>query len=59
MNFVHIVIIINQEMRIFYRVVLIIFVGYINGLSKMHICIIVRPTSWPNFEMSYGRQHSF
>ena len=35
MNFVHIVIIINQEMRIFYRVVLIIFVSYISGLSKI------------------------
>ena len=41
MNFVHIVIIINQEIRIFYKVVLKIFVNYINVLSKVHTCIIV------------------
>ena len=37
MNFVHIVVIINQEMKIVYRVVLVIFVSYINGLSKKYI----------------------
>ena len=58
MNFVNIVIIINQEMRIFYRVALMIFVSYVNILSGIRICIVVLADLPAKLHKSYGRQHS-
>ena len=40
MNFVNIVIIINQRDE-FYKLTFMIFVNYINALSKAHTCIVV------------------